>query len=194
MRRLLAFFAMFLFLRIVEDGGGGGEEPIDFVIDDDPTPPESKKEAGGDDKTPHKGEPKKEPKSDNGDKKPELDEETKKKLEKVEELAEFKREQDIKEAINSAVSSIKEGHPDFDIEQVASYLKDLNEKNPAKAEMLNNPAGWELIHLKHFAKDAEGVFDPGRGKADEPFEFEKVQKKALTGDKKAMAKLLANSK
>lgn len=193
MRGLLAFLMLFSFLKIVEDGsGGGGEEPIDFVIDDEPTPAEKKTEEGGGKVAPA-DEPKKEVKEPKSAK-PELDEETKKKLEKVDELAEFKREQDIRAAITSAVNTIREGHPDFDIEKVSSYLQELNEKDPSKAESLNNPAGWELIHIKHFAKDAEGVFDPGRGKADEPFEFEKVQKQALTGDKRAMAKLLANSK
>lgn len=48
-------------------------------------------------------------------------------------------------AVNNAVSDIKGRFGDFDLNAVHTHLKELHKSDPAKAEALNNPAGWELI-------------------------------------------------
>lgn len=48
-------------------------------------------------------------------------------------------------AVNNAVSDIKGRFGDFDLSAVHTHLKELHKSDPAKAEALNTPAGWELI-------------------------------------------------
>lgn len=172
-----------MFMWIVEDGGGGdgdygggGDGDYDFLIDD-PMPKEPEPTLKVEDKPPLKAS---------------LDDETQK---EIDELKEFKNGVAVEKAISSAVEMIKGDYPDFDIEKVSSLLKEMQDKDPAKVQLYNTPAGWEALHLKHFAaREEDGTFDPGRNNADEPYEFDKTRKEALGGDKKAMKKLFDNAK
>jgi len=122
----------------------------------------------------------------------ELDKETKQTLE---ELRAFKEEAQMKQAIEDASDALREEYPSFDLEKISTLLKEMHKSDPAKAERYNNPRGWETLHLKHFeGSEEEGSFLPGRKSAVEPFEFEKTQKMALDGDKRAMQKLFDNAK
>lgn len=185
---LKGFFALMSTLFLWVDGGegGGAVDEDDFLIDDpEPTPA-----------TPEpKDEPKDEPAKKVDDKPPakaELDDETKK---KIEELEADKEARDIESAISAAVDELKDEYPDFDIEKVSTFLQDLHKTNPTKAESYNTPAGWESVWLKNFAtREEDGTFDPGRNNADEPYDFKKTRKEALSGDKKAMKKLFENAK
>lgn len=63
----------------------------------------------------------------------------------IEEQQKFIDEQRNKEAVQTAVSEIKAKHNDFDESKVLEHLKKLHETDPQKAQMLNNPVGWENI-------------------------------------------------
>lgn len=51
----------------------------------------------------------------------------------------------IERATRLAIDEIKKRMNDFDERKVESYLKELNKKDPARANSLNNPIGWELV-------------------------------------------------
>ena len=182
LRGLWAFFLSALFLFAVDAGGGGGGDD-DFLIDD-PTPPEIE---------PPKSETPKEEKNEKTPPKATLDDETQA---EIDELKDFKNGIAVEKAVVAAADAIKGEYPDFDIEKVSTFLQELHKTDPEKAEKYNSPTGWETVWLKNFAKssESEGEFDPGRNNADEPFDFDKTQKTALSGDKRAMKKLFENSK
>jgi len=184
LRGLLALWLSMLFLWVVSEDGGGGAAEDDFLIDD-PEPAPKEPEAPKD-PAPAKEVEEKPPM------KAELNEDDKKELD---ELKAFKDSVAVEKAITDAVDVIKGDYPDFDIEKVSAILKEMHEKDPKKAEQYNTPAGWEALHLKHFAaREEDGTFDPGRNNADEPYEFEKTRKEALGGNKKSMKKLFENAK
>ena len=178
-----------LFIVDNDDGGGGGDvdneiDPNDFIIEDDET------EAGGEENK--KDEGSESPPEESEKKSALLDEET---LKELEELKEFKDEITRKQAIIDATNELKQEHPDFDLEKVTAKLKEIHKKNPQEAERLNNPTGWEVLHLKYFkSKSVEAdPFDAGRG-ARENFDFKKTQELALSGDKRALAALMRHAK
>lgn len=178
-KRLFALWMSMMVFFIVDDEGiGEGDFLIDDEFEEPEIPDEVIEEAGKKEKPAEEDKPK--------------DDET---AERLSELEAFKQEADIKKAIDSAVEGIQSEYKEFDIEKVAGFLKEMHKKDPEKAESYNTPAGWEAIWLKNFAKsDEEGTFDPGRNNAEEPFEFDKVQKTALGGDKRAMKLLFENAK
>lgn len=182
LRGLFALWMSMLFMGVVADEGMGADD--DFLIDD--PEPEAIDADEKKDRAPVKAVDEKPPL------KAALDEETQQKLEALEA---DKESRDLEKAISSAVEVITGEYPDFDIEKVSTLLKEMHEKDPKKAEQYNHPAGWEALHLKHFAtRDEDGTFDPGRKNAAEPYEFDKTRTKALGGDKKAMKKLFENAK
>jgi hypothetical protein len=83
-------------------------------------------------------------------------------LERLERMAD---EIERAKAVDSLVDEIKTRHADFDGDKVRNYLVELNKTDRAKAESLNNPVGWELLHLQNFAaKDVQNdFFNHGRG-------------------------------
>lgn len=165
---------------IVDDGGAGGGDDLDFIIDD-PAPEPKKEEV----KAPEVKEP---PKLSGG-----LSEEEKSELE---ELKKFRDDLSNERAVYEANAALTKEYPDFDIAKITSKLKEIAKTDPDKASALNNPTGWENLHLRHFAKREEGgdPFDPGRKGADEPFDFDATQKAALGGDKRSLNKLFENAR
>lgn len=179
-----------LFLWVVADEGGivddeGGIVDDDFLIDDpEPTPPKVEDKSKDDTPAPQK--------SEKPIQKDALDDETKKKIDALEA---DKEARDIEGAILSAVENIQVDYPAFDIDKVSGFLQQMHKTDPQKAQSYNSPAGWEAIWLKNFATSTEdGTFDPGRKNSNEPFEFDKIRQKALSGDKKSMKKLFENAK
>jgi len=184
-RKLITLFAFSMFFAAQEDGGIGDIDDDDFVIeDDDDTPPsdgdKSKKDGDVDE------EKDTEPKGGADDK-------IKKELE---ELKAFKEEAEREKAIFEANNKLVSQYPDFDLSKITEKLKEIHKDNPEEAERLNNPTGWENLYLKYFrSKDVKAdPFDAGRGGAKEPFDFEATQKRALSGDKRAMKELFENAK
>ena len=102
----------------------------------------------------------------------------------------------MERAISEANAQLTSEYPDFDLAKVTDKLKEIQKENPGLAKDLNNPTGWENLHLKYFRKTEAGAdpFDPGRHRADEPFDFAETQKKALNGNKRAMTALFENAK
>ncbi len=48
-------------------------------------------------------------------------------------------------AITKATEDIAARVPDFKLSEVHAHLKELHKTDPARAEALNNPAGWEMV-------------------------------------------------
>lgn len=182
LRGLFALWMSMLFMLVVDDDGGTGDD--DFLIDDPALTP--KDDEGKKDPPPVKKV------EDNPPSPASIDDETK---QKIDDLEADKQARDVEAAISAAVDTIKGDYPEFDIEKISAMLKEMHEKDPKKAEQYNTPAGWEALHLKHFAaREEDGTFDPGRNNADEPYEFDKTRKEALGGNKKSMKILFENAK
>lgn len=184
-------WSMMFFMIVDDDGGGGGgdDDGVDFVIDDDPAPGTKDDETK---KTPQDPPDKKEEKPAAAPS-TKLDEATQKELD---ELNQFKDEALREKAIVQANNKLTAAYPDFDLTKVTAKLKEIHKEDPELAAELNNPTGWENLHLKYFRKTGvEGdPFDPGSKGAKEPFDFEATQKKALGGDKRELTKLFDNAK
>lgn len=83
------------------------------------------------------------------------------------------------------IGEIKIRHPDFEPEKIKSYLKELHSTDPQQAKDLNNPLGWEVIHLREFeVKDVDNDYF-GHGREGERVDrsqeiLDKVQKGGVT--------------
>jgi hypothetical protein len=130
MRRLFKFLYAIVFLSsfvVADDAGGTGELNIDDGAGEgNPTPTP----------TPELTPPAVENKDD----------ERYKELEaKLKEQDEFITAAKGKEAVATAITDIKARLDGFDEAAVYEHLKKLNETDPAKAALLNNPLGWENV-------------------------------------------------
>ncbi len=114
---------------------------------------------------------------------------------KVKSLDEIVSKKQKEEAVNTAVANIKTDYPTFDESKIIDKLKEIQKTDPEKAAALNNPAGWELLHLKHFEPRSvdNDEFDSSRGSKNEPFDHDEALSKAKTGDTKALSALYENS-
>ena len=114
---------------------------------------------------------------------------------KVKNLDEILTKKQQEDAVNTAVASIKIDYPSFDESKIIDKLKDIQKADPAKAASLNNPSGWELLHLKYFEPKTvdNDDFDSSRGSKNEPFDYDEALGKAKTGDTKALSALYENS-
>ena len=180
-KRWIALFGLLMFFAASEDGGGVGEfDDDDFVIEDDEPGGDDGK--GGDDSK----------KDEKEELEPKVEDELKK---EIEELKQFKEEAEREKAIFEANAALSKQYPDFDLAKIKDKLLEIQKEDPEEAERLNNPVGWENLHLKYFAKKDVAVdpFDAGRGGAKEPFDFEETRKKALSGNKKAQIELFENA-
>jgi len=54
-------------------------------------------------------------------------------------------------AVNNAVADIKGRVSDFNLDAVHNHLKEIHKTDPARAEALNNPSGWELLYKAEIA-------------------------------------------
>lgn len=95
-------------------------------------------------------------------------------------------------AVNTAVLEIQSRHGDFDENKIRNYLLALKESDPRKFQELNNPIGWELIHLQNFAAKEVDNDDFNIGRGGEPVDrsaeiFEQVQKGGVTRADEALA-------
>lgn len=114
---------------------------------------------------------------------------------KVKTLDEIISKEQKEKAVNTAVAGIKTDYPTFDESKIIDKLKEIQKTDSAKAAALNNPAGWELLHLKYFEpKNVDNDdFDGGRNNKKEPFDHDEALSKAKTGDTKALSALYENS-
>lgn len=114
---------------------------------------------------------------------------------KVKTLDEIVSKEQKEKAVSTAIAGIKTDYPTFDESKIIDKLKEIQKTDPAKAAALNNPAGWELLHLKHFEsrKVDNDEFDSSRSSRNEPFDHDEALGKAKTGDTKALSALYENS-
>lgn len=130
MRRLFKFLYAIAFLSsyiVADDAGGTGDLVIDNILPVEAPPTVL---------TP-------EPKTLVAENK---DDEKYKELEsKLKEQDEFIAAAKGKEAVANAITDIKARLDGFDEAAVYEHLKKLNETDPEKAAMLNNPLGWENV-------------------------------------------------
>ena len=111
-----------------ESGGSGDEQIDDDELDDEADDDKSKKDAEADD--------------DKSKKDADRFRDMEKKIDGYEEYISSQKNE---KATNEAISTIKAKHSDFDESKVYEHLKKLAETDPSKAELLNNPIGWENI-------------------------------------------------
>lgn len=86
-------------------------------------------------------------------------------------------------AITKATEDIAARVPDFKLSEVHAHLKELHKTDPARAEALNNPAGWEMVWKAEIAParvEADAV-NHGRKAADDP-ERDGIVSKIRSGD------------
>lgn len=115
--------------------------------------------------------------------------------EKLKNLDEIVSKDVQQKAVDNAVKNIKTDYPSFDETKIIDKLKEIQKTDPKRAESLNNPAGWELLHLKFFqTREVDNDdFDAGRNNKNEPFNYDEALVKAKTGDTKALSALYENS-
>jgi uncharacterized protein (UPF0335 family) len=53
--------------------------------------------------------------------------------------------------LNDAIGKLQSEHKGFDAEAVKTRLKEIHKEDPARAEELNNPLGWENLWLKELS-------------------------------------------
>lgn len=58
----------------------------------------------------------------------------------------------VQETIEREVNILIKEYPGFDLLKISNKLKEIKKGDQAKANKLNNPQGWELLHLKYFNK------------------------------------------
>jgi len=178
---------------VVADDGAGG----DFVIDEPETPEvaETPMEPETTPETPEVAETPTEPETT-----PESEEMAAIKAE-LEEMRAFREEQQNfmseaqkKALVTEAVSELNQKYTDFDVDVIQAHLQEMvdsgDEKQIARAEMMNNPVGWELLHMQLSAEGNDGVFMAPRGVSKEPFDVAKASAKAEDGDEAAQMALL----
>ena len=86
-------------------------------------------------------------------------------------------------AVTKATEDIVSRVPDFKLADVHAYLKELHKTDPARAEALNNPVGWEMVWKAEIAPtkvEADAV-NHGRKAADDP-ERDGIISKIRSGD------------
>ena len=71
--------------------------------------------------------------------------------EELQQLLAPMQEYSQEKAVTAATSDIQSRIPEFDLGKVHDFLKEMHKTNPAQAEAMNNPQGWELLHLREFA-------------------------------------------
>ena len=92
-----------------------------------------------------------------------------------------KRESDT--AVNIAIKELGDKHNGFDSNKVKEYLTGLNKTNPDKANMLNNPVGWENVWLNEFASKEVDNDNPAFGRNIAPSDrSEEVLEKVKDGE------------
>ncbi len=173
--KIFSFFSFlfsFMIFKAVDDAGAGNDDGVD--TDDKST---DKDDVDGSD-------------SDNNSDKDSKDDvdDTQSELERLREIVDAN---EAKKAVQTIISEIKTRHGDFDEDKIVAYLEELKATNPARAEALNNPVGWELIHTQEFtAKEVENdFFNHGRGgehidRTDEL--LEKVEKGGISRAEEAV--------
>jgi hypothetical protein len=127
------------------DGAGGGDGDIgDVDITDDDTDADdpNTQDPTESDKTSNQND-------NNNDDDSKSDVETLRK--QVEDLQADKEKRENETAINNAIAELQSKHTGFDDAKVKEYLTELNKTDPGKANMLNNPVGWENVWLNEFA-------------------------------------------
>ncbi len=82
----------------------------------------------------------------------------------IKELNDDKQIRENELAINNAIKELSEKHKGFDSNKVKDYLVELNINNPKKANMLNNPVGWENIWLNEFSSKEVNNDNPSYGR------------------------------
>ena len=198
----------FMMMFAVDDSGAGdagsGDDLGDFVIDEPETPPADTPPT--DDKP--SGDDPKDGEADAKDEKPaEKDDNTSKddkiaaleaELEALkgnqEEINKFVSQKQMEEMVTAETEKLQSRYPDFDIEVVGDYLKELAKTDEAQAQALNNPIGWENIFLKMEIENGRGEFLPTRAVSKEPFNYDKTAEKARAGDRSAQIALFDNIK
>lgn len=103
--------------------------------------------------------------------------------EQFESLQQAVGEMATERAITKATEDIAARVPDFKLSEVHAHLKELYKTDPARAEALNNPAGWEMVWKAEIAParvEADAV-NHGRKAADDP-ERDGIVSKIRSGD------------
>ncbi len=160
-------FAFVMFNHFIVDGdgagnGGDGDVDIGDVDIGDSTDKTSKEKEN----------------NTNEDSKSDVD-----KLQKqVDELTADKTARESETATSNAIKELGDKHNGFDSNKVKEYLTELNKTNPDKANMLNNPVGWENVWLNEFAHKEVDNDNPAFGRNIAPVDrSEEVLEKVKDG-------------
>ena len=87
--------------------------------------------------------------------------------------AEAKLQQTENEKIlNQEISKLTEKHSDFSADKIKEKLQEIAKTDPDKAEMLNNPLGWELLHIENFKAKEVDNDTPSFGRNVDPVALE----------------------
>lgn len=151
--KLLVSLGLFGNYAVDDDGAGSGD---DKDIGDEDIGDEDDKGAGGKEISP--GE------KHNTDDILKLQQEIKDSKAEIDTLTKDKETRETNTARDAIIAGIKQNHPEFDDSKIVERLKEIHKTDPAKAESLNNSAGWELLHIQEFApkKVENDFFDLGR--------------------------------
>ena len=101
----------------------------------------------------------------------------------LEQLTSTVGEMATERAVSRAQAEIVARNPDFNLTAVHAHLKEIHKSDPARAEALNNPAGWEMLWKAELASakvEADAV-NHGRKAADNP-ERDGIISKIRSGD------------
>ena len=176
--KLFKFLTSLIFLHsfVVDDGDGGSSNPEEGAGAEGKEPNDGDGGSSNPEEGAGAGAEGKEPNDETGDN--DL-EDIKKQLD---DLRGYKEKKEQEEAVSSAVNSIKSEYPDFDESKVIEHLKNIAKTDPAKADALNNPVGWENIWLKEF-NEAEPTNDyVGFGRNSGSSDFSDIESKIENGE------------
>ena len=171
--KFLTLFMMFNHYIVDNDGAGSGDDIGDIGdidIDDD--------ENGGADDSADKSSKEK----DNN-----INEDSKNDIatlkKELDELKADKEKRESDNAVNIAIKELGDKHNGFDSNKIKEYLTELNKTNPDKANMLNNPVGWENVWLNEFASKEVDNDNPAFGRNIAPVDrSEEVLEKVKDGE------------
>jgi hypothetical protein len=85
--------------------------------------------------------------------------------------------------LHEAVGKLQAEHKGFDPEAVKSRLREIHKEDPARAEDLNNPIGWENLWLKELAPKQANNDDISFGRNVDPIDrHEEFMEKINSGE------------
>jgi hypothetical protein len=91
-------------------------------------------------------------------------------IKRLEEAEAKLQAQEQERLVQTEIQRLSSEHKGFDADAVKSKLKEIHKTDPQRAEMLNNPVGWENLWLKELAPKSANNDDISFGRNVDPID------------------------